>query len=110
MLLHRIGRSRDSLEGYCKLLTSLSYQSVLQRGYALVRDAAGRNVRSVSSISAGDRISIEVADGRFDAEALEGAQPVERNGGDELSANRKQRARTAGSGRGSGGGAQGSLF
>ena len=110
MLLHRIGRSRDGLDGCSKLLVSLGYQSVLQRGYALVRDSAGRTVRSVSGIAAGDRLSVQVADGTFDVQTLAGAGPAQRDGGEELSTNRKQRARTPGSGHGSGGGSQGSLF
>jgi exodeoxyribonuclease VII large subunit len=83
------------------MLLSLSYQSVLQRGYALVRDASGRTVRSVSSVAGGDRLSIEVADGRFDAEA------AERSAAAEPSAEKKRKAQSPG--RGSGG-TQGSLF
>jgi len=60
---------RRQLEGYDKLLASLSYQSVLQRGFALVRDAEGRAVRSASVVAAGDRLEVELHDGRIDAEA-----------------------------------------
>jgi len=60
---------RRQLEGYDKLLASLSYQSVLQRGFALVRDAEGRAVRSVSTVAAGDRLNVELHDGRIDAQA-----------------------------------------
>jgi exodeoxyribonuclease VII large subunit len=109
MLLHRIGRSRESLDGSAKLLASLSYQSVLRRGYALVRDGAGRTVRSVSAVAAGDRLSIEVSDGAFAAEALGAVEPAQRNGDDDIAAVGKPKARSPGSGR-SGGGAQGSLF
>jgi exodeoxyribonuclease VII large subunit len=107
MLLHRIGRSRDSLEGCAKMLVSLSYQSVLQRGYALVRDSSGQAVRSVSRVAGGDRLSIEVADGRFDAEAIARAEPAERSAAAEPSAEKRRKAQSPG--RGSGG-TQGSLF
>ena len=60
---------RRQLEGYDKLLATLSYQSVLQRGFVLVRDADGRAVRSVAGIEPGDRLDLEFADGRVEAEA-----------------------------------------
>ena len=60
---------RRQLDGYDKLLASLSYQSVLQRGFALVRDAEGRAVRSASAVASGDRLEVELHDGRIDAEA-----------------------------------------
>jgi exodeoxyribonuclease VII large subunit len=61
---------RRQLEGYDKLLGTLSYQSVLQRGFALVRDADGRAVRSASAVQPGDRLDLEFGDGRVEAEAL----------------------------------------
>jgi exodeoxyribonuclease VII large subunit len=61
---------RRQLEGYDKLLGTLSYQSVLQRGFALVRDADGRAVRSASVVQPGDRLDLEFGDGRVEAEAL----------------------------------------
>ncbi len=50
-----------------QMLASLSYQSVLRRGYALVRDEAGRAVRSVAAVPSGSRLAIEVADGQIEA-------------------------------------------
>ena len=63
-----IAQRRRQLDGSTKLLGSLSYQSVLQRGFALVRDSAGRTVRSIAQAPAGARLSIEVADGRIAAD------------------------------------------
>jgi exodeoxyribonuclease VII large subunit len=45
----------------------LSYHGVLQRGYALVRDDAGRTLRSAAQATAGKALDIELADGRFGA-------------------------------------------
>jgi exodeoxyribonuclease VII large subunit len=59
---------RSRLDGLAKLLQSFSYQSVLERGFALVRDAKGRAVRSVSGIEAKALIDIELADGCLGAE------------------------------------------
>ena len=50
-------------------LATLSYQSVLQRGFVLVRDADGRAVRSVAGVAPGDRLDLEFGDGRVEAEA-----------------------------------------
>ncbi|WP_394351102.1 exodeoxyribonuclease VII large subunit [Pannonibacter tanglangensis] len=67
---------RRHLEGQEKLLKSLSYKDVLARGYALVRDAEGQPVRRPDDAPAGSRISIEVADGRFDAVVSGGGAPA----------------------------------
>ncbi|KAB2919109.1 MAG: exodeoxyribonuclease VII large subunit [Hyphomicrobiaceae bacterium] len=100
-VLARVGAHRQRLDGCAKLLGSLSYQGVLQRGFALVRDAGGRTVRSVKQVAAGQRLDIELADGRFGARVAENApapaKPTE------------ARAATPDRGKG-GGGSQGSLF
>jgi exodeoxyribonuclease VII large subunit len=49
------------------MLASLSYQSVLKRGFALVRDSEGRAVRSIGGLEAGSRVAIELTDGRAGA-------------------------------------------
>ena len=72
VVLARVAGHRRHLDGCAKLLASLSYQGVLQRGYALVRDSEGRALRSAAQIAAGQRIDIELADGRVDAQALSG--------------------------------------
>ena len=66
-LNNRLVAWRRLLEGHGKLLTSLSYQSVLQRGFALVRDEAGNAVRLVGQTSIDARLQLELADGCIDA-------------------------------------------
>ena len=70
---------RRQLDGHAKLLASLSYQSVLERGFALVRDDAGRMVRTAAGLHPGDRLQVEFGDGRADVETrgvdLAGAAP-----------------------------------
>ena len=74
-MLASVGEHRRHLDGCGKLLASLSYHGVLQRGYALVRDSAGRTLRAARDIAAGQLIDIELAEGRIDAQALSsGAQ------------------------------------
>jgi exodeoxyribonuclease VII large subunit len=65
-----IAAHRRHLDGCGKLLASLGYQSVLKRGYALVRDGEGRMLRSIADIVPGQRLDIELGDGRVDAQAL----------------------------------------
>jgi len=83
-------RGEERLERAERLLEAYSYQSVLKRGFALIRDQAGAPLRNAAAVSGGMRLDIEFADGRVGAIA-EGAgvlKPVRtrrsrRSGGDE---------------------------
>jgi len=68
LIANRIGRTRERLAAAGQMLASLSYQSVLARGFALVRDGEGRAVRLAAGLVAGQRLDIEMADGRFEAD------------------------------------------
>ena len=74
-LLVRVTHHRGSLAGQVQMLASLSYQSVLHRGFALVRDDSGRAIRSVRGMAPGQRLEIEFGDGRAGAIA-DGAAPM----------------------------------
>lgn len=54
---------RHKLDAHAQMLASLSYRSVLGRGFALVRDASGHAVRSIAGMPEHASIAIEVADG-----------------------------------------------
>jgi exodeoxyribonuclease VII large subunit len=56
-----------------QLLAAFSYRGVLARGFALVRDEAGRPLHTATAVSAGMPIEIEFADGRVGARADGGA-------------------------------------
>ena len=58
-------RRRQALQSAAKLLRTLSYQNVLERGFVLVRDAAGQPVRSAASVAAGAKLELEFRDGRL---------------------------------------------
>ena len=47
-----------------KLLTALSYRSVLDRGFALVRDQAGHPVHAAAAVGPNAHLTVEFADGR----------------------------------------------
>lgn len=68
-LANRIDVKRRALDSHAKMLLSLSYQSVLARGYALVRAADGTMIRRAAAISPGDAIDIEFRDGKVGADA-----------------------------------------
>ena len=72
-----VRRRRDRLEALWRITRSVSHQSVLERGYAVVFDAAGKPVRQRAAVSAGDRLSVQFADGSVDVEALDDGPPRE---------------------------------
>ncbi len=71
-IANRLVAHRRHLEASSKLLFSLGYQAVLQRGFALVRDADGGAIRSVGQVTAGQLLDIELGDGRIGAQAMDG--------------------------------------
>jgi exodeoxyribonuclease VII large subunit len=101
---NRVAAHRRHLDGCSKLLLSLSYQGVLQRGFALVRDADGGAIRSVDQVAAGQLLDIELGDGRIGAQAMEGKRDHP------TVAAPRAPAKPAARGKTGGGGGQGSLF
>ncbi|HEV7415527.1 MAG TPA: exodeoxyribonuclease VII large subunit [Tianweitania sediminis] len=71
---------RSNLSQAERMLNSLSYKAVLRRGFAVVHDQTGQPVTGVEAIAAGERLSLEFADGRVDAIAA-GEAPVRLKGG-----------------------------
>jgi len=66
-----IERRFAALDRADKLLAAFSYQSVLARGFALVRDPSGVPLRSAAAITPGKQLDIEFGDGRATAVATE---------------------------------------
>jgi exodeoxyribonuclease VII large subunit len=62
-------RRWDRLQRAEQLMNAFSYQSVLARGFALVRDDAGYPLRSAVAVAPGTRLDIEFGDGRVGAVA-----------------------------------------
>ena len=61
-LTNRMRRVQDRLTAQVRLLDSLSYSGVLERGFVLVRDADGRLVRRAADTSAGQEVGLQFAD------------------------------------------------
>ena len=59
---------RQHLQQRRVLLAALSPQRLLERGFALVLSPNGQILRSVQQVKQGDRLHLELADGRIDAE------------------------------------------
>ncbi len=57
---------RAQVDGFERLLQSLSYVGTLERGYAVVRDGTGAVVTGLSSAQAAAALEIQFADGRLD--------------------------------------------
>lgn len=66
---------KAQLDGLTRRLEALNPNSVIRRGYAIVRDSAGNVLRSVEGVTAGTTIRIEITDG----EMLAGVQEVKKN-------------------------------
>jgi exodeoxyribonuclease VII large subunit len=61
---------RDArLDAAGQLLSAFSYRGVLERGFALVRDGAGKPLRSAAAVATGMPLEIEFGDGRVGAVA-----------------------------------------
>ena len=110
-LRHAVTQRRRTLDGNAQLLSSLSYRSILNRGYAVIRDARGGMVRSASGVAPRDQLDIEVADGRIAAEVVgtKDAAPPPASIAETLSPPAAP-AKPAKAARRSGPGDQGSLF
>lgn len=67
-----VERTRGRLQTALKLIDGLGHKAVLRRGYAILRDAADRPVHSVTAVSAGEALTVELFDGRIAAIAAGG--------------------------------------
>ena len=74
--LRRILEQRRAvIAANAKLLTSLSYKSVLQRGYALIRNEVRIPLRAASQVKPGQDLRIEFHDGEIAAQVSGAAPP-----------------------------------
>jgi exodeoxyribonuclease VII large subunit len=51
-------------------LTAVGPLATLSRGYAIVRDANGRIIRSTRQVTSSAKLSVQVEDGAFDVTAI----------------------------------------
>ena len=69
---NQFSRTKARYDQANRLLGSLSYKSILDRGYAVVRNAKDVPVASVEKVKSGEAFSVELKDGRIAAVAAGG--------------------------------------
>ncbi len=74
MIRQRIAHARQRLEGLSRIMEGLSYRSVLERGFALVKGEDGKVRRRAGEIKAGEGLSLTFADG--ETPAVAGGKPA----------------------------------
>jgi exodeoxyribonuclease VII large subunit len=65
--VHRIKRAEDDLQHLLARVRSLSPQSTLDRGYAVVQRSDGLALRNATEVAPGDRVRIRLASGQLPA-------------------------------------------
>lgn len=73
-----IAKKRSDFDSPARLLESLSYHSVLERGFAVVRDDDGKALSDGKTIKSGAALDIEFRDGKVDAVAGKGKQALKK--------------------------------
>jgi len=58
------------LAAHGRMIDSLSYERVLERGFSLVEDADGKPIAAAAALSPGDHVSVRFADGAAPMEVL----------------------------------------
>ena len=71
----RVVAERKKLEALVRVLETISYRSVLERGYALVRGEGGTIRRRAAAVKSGEKLSLVFADGEREVVA-EAAAPA----------------------------------
>ena len=74
--LNMVAQARGRFDNQAKLLSTLSYQNVLARGFTLVRDAQGRMLRRAGEVKADACLDIQFADGHVPVTADADGQPM----------------------------------
>lgn len=75
----RLDRLGERLAAQGRILESLSFERVLDRGYTMVTDAGGQPVTTAASLAAGDRVDVRFRDGSVSMQVEggeAGAKPV----------------------------------
>jgi exodeoxyribonuclease VII large subunit len=73
----RLSEDRKRLEATARVLDSVSYRGVLERGFALVRGADGRVRRRAAELVSGEHLALTFADG--ERAAMVGGEPKQKS-------------------------------
>jgi len=69
-LHNELRMQRSQITGFQNRLASLNPFAVLQRGYAIVSDSAGRVVKSTKQVKNSDQVTIQVSDGTIESRVV----------------------------------------
>lgn len=72
----RLAEADAALAGMVQMLTSLSYERVLERGFAVVRDQDGTPRADSAGIKPGEALSVQMRDGALDVVAGKAGGPA----------------------------------
>ena len=75
-----LGRKRQRFGALAAALDAMSPLKVLSRGYAVVRDAGGRIVRTYRDVTAGDAVAVTLGEGGFTARVEQPLEKEEQHG------------------------------
>ena len=89
----RLRRAGEKLNLQAEKLKALSPLFPLKKGYAIVKDIKGKAVKTAAALTPGDRLSLQFAEGRAEAEVL---GPDKAGGAGSSADGRKQKTRTKG--------------
>jgi exodeoxyribonuclease VII large subunit len=67
---YRLRLARQRVDSLARQLESMSYRSVLGRGFSVTRGPDGQIVRSTGAVSAGDALRTELSDGQIDSRVI----------------------------------------
>ena len=74
----RLRRAGEKLNLQSEKLKALSPLFPLKKGYAVVKDAAGKAVKSAAALAPGDRLSLQFSEGRAEAEVTGGGAAADK--------------------------------
>jgi exodeoxyribonuclease VII large subunit len=69
---HLLQLARSRMAGLVQQMSALNPRAVLERGYAIVTDQAGRTISRVRQITPGEALDVQVSDGGFGVHVDEG--------------------------------------
>jgi exodeoxyribonuclease VII large subunit len=74
----RLRRAGEKLNLQSEKLKALSPLFPLKKGYAIVKDAGGKAVKTAASLNPGDRLNLQFAEGRAEAEVIGGGAAADK--------------------------------
>ena len=91
----KLERAKERYERAERMRESLSYKSVVNRGYAVLRDDGGNLVDSATAVAVGDGLHVEMRDGSFSTQVMQADAETPRKAAPVRAKSAKKRASAA---------------